>query len=100
MGQTRYLYPLLRRRKGSPPNEPILVFSDDPLAHQLGNYVLYPSKMLVVNPSRNFGPPDLATHQSHCILHYLAPPERLGSVRSMLSQIACTQGGCLYQIRK
>ncbi|HKP54452.1 MAG TPA: hypothetical protein VJ183_17585 [Chloroflexia bacterium] len=100
-GQTRYLYPLLTAVQTSCPRSPAtLTLTDDPLPYQLGNYVLYPHYLEVINPLEPFDQAILTSHAGGCIFYYITGREQLAPFMGRLEEIACSEGGCLYRIEK
>ena len=100
-GQTRYLYPLLNAVQRSCPGTPAtLALTDDPLPYQLGNYVLYPQVLDVLNPSGPLDEAMLMAREGGCIFYYISGRELLEPFMGRLEQILCSDGGCLYRIEK
>jgi hypothetical protein len=93
------LYTLLAAaRTACPPTQAVLALSDDPIALQQGNYVLYPRRIVLVRGSDPFGPATLVGHAGGCLFFYGPQGGRLDPVRARLTELACSRDGCLYRV--
>ena len=89
---------LAAARTACPPARPVLVLSDDPIALQQGNYILYPRRVVMVPGAAPLDAATLAPYGGGCVFFYGPQGGRLDPFRPRLTEITCSPDGCLYRV--
>jgi hypothetical protein len=89
---------LAAARAACPPARPVLALSDDPIAMQQGNYILYPRRVILVPGAAPFDAATLAPFAGGCVFFYGPQGGRLDPFRARLTEITCSPSGCLYRV--